>query len=623
MKRTLALLLALVMLLALTAGCGDNAATETPADTAEAPAADTTETAPADEEPAAEPVAAAADGEPVYGGSATFYYSDFNTVFDPAMGEQYTYSLWLEYLFTMDWGLDDPSACAFQSNTYTLDYAQGQIADSWEWDADACDLTVTIRDDIYFQAKDPEYDIFGARNLTAADVKYSYDRVVGTGSGFDVTNYVVIDGDWNNRLYSLLDTPEITSDEMGNNIAVEFEREPIEVIGDYTLVFHMSSASETKLSEFIIAQVNITGPEWDTLTDEQKLDWHYACGTGPYILTDYVADNHYTFTKNENYYDYDERYPDNKLPYLDTVTLQKYGDNTAVLADFLAGNLDYISQVANLSDSEVAQLEANADYQTYQYPYQADGIGLKLCQEPFSDVRVRIAMQKAINLEEVATAYYGYDSVILPGLWDSTLAGWSAVDDWDDELLDEYTYDPEGAKALLAEAGYPDGFEFTVAIDTSATQDLFELAKGYFAAVGITMNIEILTDMSEGREVQSGDNATTDPRQFNMNLGSASDAGFAFQTYATTGFAYCFYGYDTYFDELLLATRDAESPSEQAAAAHDADAYFSAQHMIIALSGVSTTDEYFSARIGGCENGELMSAYHFFKTELARLWVNG
>lgn len=620
MKRILALVLSLSMMLTLLAGCGGG----TPADTA-APA----EAEPAAEAPAAEgqDTAAAAAGEPQYGGDATFYYSDFNTVFDPAMGEQYTYSLWLEYLFTMDWGADETGL--FQNNSYTIDTAQGQIADSWEWDADAQDLTVRIRDDVYFQQKDAPYDIFGGRNLTASDVKYSYDRVMGTGSGFDETNYVVIDADWRTRLYGYFDanysaSGEPSSDEPAAETADETaaapERECIEVLDDYTVVFHLGTASEVSLSEFIIAQVNITGPEWDTLTDEQKLDWHYACGTGPYILTDYVADNHYTFVRNENYYDYDERYPENKLPYLDTITLQKYGDSTSVMSDFFAGKLDYVSQYAGLSDSEVTQLTSNADVQSYMYPYQATGLGIKCNQAPFDDIRVRIAMQKAINLEEVATAYYGYDSFSYPGLWDMGQAGWSAVDDWDEALLDEYTYDPEAAKALLTEAGYPDGFSFTVAIDPLADADLFELAKGYFAAVGINMEIQKLADMSEGRQVQ-GD--PDDARLFNMNLASGADAGFAYQTYATDGFAYCFYNYDTEFDAMLAAVRDAMTPADQVDAAYAADLYFAQQHIIIALSGPTNSQEFFSARIGGMENGELLSAYHFFKTIPTRLWVNG
>lgn len=602
MKRTLALLLAVVMLLALVlTGCGSTES-ETPA-AETAPAAQSGETA------------AVTTGAPVYGGDATFYYSDFNTVFDPAMGEQYTYSLWLEYLFTMDWGKDDPDA--FKNNNFTIDYAAGQIADSWVWDPDTCDFTVTIRDDVYFQHKDAPYDIFGGRNVTAADVKYSYDRVMGTGSGFDETNYVAIDADWRTRLMGYFDANYSASGEPEAAATAEPARDYIEVLDDYTVVFHLGSSSEIKLSEFIIAQVNITGPEWDTLTDEQKLDWHYACGTGPYILTDYVADNHFTFTKNENYYDYDERYPENKLPYIDTITLQKYGDTTSVLSDFFSGNLDYISQIASLSDSEATQLKANAAVQTYVYPYQAEGLGLKLNAAPFNDKRVRIALQKAINMDEVA-AYLGQDSYSYPGLWDMSQTGWSSVSDWDDELMAEYTYDPEAAKALLAEAGYPNGFSFTVAIDPLADGDIFEIAKGYFAAIGVTMEIEKLADMSEGRNVQSN---ADDARQFNMNLASGTDAGFAFQTYATTGFAYCFYAGDTAFDNLLAATRDAMTPADQMAAAHEADLHFAQQHIIIALTPATNIEEYYSARIGGIENGELLSAYHFNKTIPARLWV--
>ena len=629
MKRSIALLLALMMALSLLAGCGGGSTSTDTAPAADAAPAAADDTAAA-EAPAAAETAAAEPGEPQYGGEAVFYFDNFNTVFDPAMGEQYVYSLWLENLFGMDWGLDDPDQFSFKTNTYTLDTADGQIAKEWSWDPESCDFTVTIRDDIYFQEKPAEYDIFHGRNLTAADVKYSYDRVMGTGSGFDETNYVVIDSDWRTRNLGFLD-PNYDANASGEPEASEEasaeaadERDLIEVIDDYTLVFHMASSSETKLSEFIIAQVNITGPEWDTLTEDQKLDWHYACGTGPYILTDYVADNHFTFERNENYYDTDERHPENKLPYIDKLTLQKFGDTTTILSSFFAGNLDYIGQTANLSDGETEQLKARADgVVQFDYPGTAQGIGFKCNQEPFSDLNVRIAIQKAINIEEVTKYHFNEETLVLPSLWDSGLNTWTA--DWTDELTDEYTYDPAAAEAMLDEAGYPRGsdgtrFSFTIGIDPSADMELFQLAKGYLADVGVNMEIEVLADMSEGRQVQ-GD--PDDPRQFNFMIGGSTDIGFSFQSYASTGFAYCSYAYDTEFDELLAAARDADNTADQAAAAKAADLHFLSQHTVIALSGVATTPEYYSARIGGNQNGEFMSASHFTKTILSRLWVNG
>ena len=183
MKRTTALLLTLAMLLALClAGCGGNASTTEPA---AAPAVNEGEAAAA-----AHAAAAPGDaqlvlqGEPVYGGSATIYYKNFNEVFDPAMAESYTYSLWLESLWGPDWGLNDPSQFNFDANVLPLKYIAGQIADSWDWekkDDGTSDLHVTIRNDVYFQEKDPAYDVFGARNLMAEDVKFSYDRILDAG----------------------------------------------------------------------------------------------------------------------------------------------------------------------------------------------------------------------------------------------------------------------------------------------------------------------------------------------------------------------------------------------------------------------------------------------------------
>ena len=586
MKKIILLVLVLSMLMCIAAckGGKDDAATDQSAGNAQTASPDTG-TAPA------------ASG-PNYGGTLTIQLADFNTVFDPAMGEQYVYSLWLEYLFGMDWGLNDPSAYPFAENTFILDYATGQIAKSWVWDPANMTFTVTIRDDIYFQEKTGDYDIFGARNMTADDIKYSYDRVTGQGSGFTQDNFMMIDVDWRPRL-NMLESTEVTD--------------------KYTVVFHMNTASETRLSEFIIAQINITGPEWDTLSDSQKSDWRYACGTGPFILTDYAPDNHFTFVRNGNYYAYDERYPDNRLPYLDGIVLQKFSDSTSIISNFISGSLDYIPTSAGLSDSERLQIRNNVNGVAVQsFAFSAPAITLKVNNAPFNDINVRIAMQKAINLEEVNSAYYGNSEFSFAGLWASALTNLSAVNQWDAQLRSEYTYDPDAARQLLADAGYADGFEFTIALDPMADVDVFQLAKGYLAEVGITMNIEILPDMMAGREVQGNPD---DPRVFNFDLGASNDPGFAFQSFATVGFAYSIYHGDTALDGMLAAARDAMTLSEQETAAKAVDLYFMRQHWLIAISGLTSREAFVSPRLGGLENGEQFGASHFFKTIAARVWV--
>ena len=53
------------------------------------------------------------------------------------------------------------------------------------------------------------------------------------------------------------------------------------MVDDLNLIFHFNTGSETALNDFMIAGVCIGGVEWDTLSSDQKSDWHYACGTGP------------------------------------------------------------------------------------------------------------------------------------------------------------------------------------------------------------------------------------------------------------------------------------------------------------------------------------------------------
>ena len=120
---------------------------------------------------------------------------------------------------------------------------------------------------------------------------------------------------------------------------------------------------------------------------------------------------------------------------------------------------------------------------------------------PFDDVNVRIAMQKAIDLEAISETYY-------KGLGDPTPWGkvgqglkgfYKPYDEWPEEAKWGYEYDPEEAERLLDEAGYPraaDGIRLKTSRDVCTgwgeDADLAQILKMYWAEVGIDVEIKML-----------------------------------------------------------------------------------------------------------------------------------
>ena len=111
---------------------------------------------------------------------------------------------------------------------------------------------------------------------------------------------------------------------------------------------------------------------------------------------------------------------------------------------------------------------------------------------PFNDIRVRKAMQMAIDLPTIAKDYYHglvepYPSTVTSRRYRK---GWGfPYEDWPQDLKDEYAYNPTAARKLLADAGYPNGFKTNVVADIAGDMDLLQIVKTYFADIGIDMEI--------------------------------------------------------------------------------------------------------------------------------------
>ena len=202
-------------------------------------------------------------------------------------------------------------------------------------------------------------------------------------------------------------------------------------------------------------------------------DWHHAIGTGPFILKDFVPNSSATLIKNPNYWGHDERYPQNKLPYIDTVKYLIIPDDAAALEAMRAGKIDVMDAVSPVQ----AQAMRKTNPEILQIPIprtQAITMEPRNDKAPFNDIRVRKAMQMAIDLPTIAKDYYHGTVEPYPSTLTSRyMKGWGfPYEEWPQDLKDEYAYNPTAAKKLLADAGYPNGFKTNVVADTAGDMDL-------------------------------------------------------------------------------------------------------------------------------------------------------
>lgn len=599
-QRLLSGVLAIAMLAAL-AGCGSGNGSTTESASPETSAAAesaTTETGAA-ETTAAENTAT--DGEPVYGGSVNLYWTDdIDAYFDPAIGDTVSWNLFLEGL----WSYDVTSGYGAVGDNVPSEALKGQLAKSWEVDEEASTLTVTLRDDVYFQTLDEQYDYYGGRQLVANDVKWSYDRLTGLGSGYDAP--IETESNWANLLSMLVS---------------------VEAPDDQTVVFTLTSADEVTVENFMTQFIKIGGPEWDELTAEQQGDYHYACGTGPYLLTDFEAGQRVVLTKNENYYDYDARYPENKLPYLDQITFTYISDSTNIVTQFTSGGLDaFGSNKTNLINaSEQAQLESTMDASAYRMvaisSSQPEFLVMKCNQAPFDDINVRKAMQYAIDMSTIHSAYLELEGdPVLSGLWNPVTSEWSVVDSWSDELKAEYTtYDPELAKQLLADAGYADGFDVTVVISADNDSDLWQLAVEYWAAIGVNVTLETVSNFMEAKTV--GNDANDARSCGSSGAGAVASITAAINQTVDGGWAAGMWNGDEEYANTVNGMNTVTTKDEQTELAAEADVMYAEGHWSVNLTGMRNLNYFYNSRIQGIPDNSCIYSGKAANTLLAGMWV--
>lgn len=211
-------------------------------------------------------------------------------------------------------------------------------------------------------------------------------------------------------------------------------------------------------------------------------------GSGPYTLDagESVVGSKYVFDANPDYWD------DESVHY-DGIEMTVYGDPTALMNAVKGGQVD----AANTqSPTQGAEAEA-AGFTVQNYEQNWAGFLLSdrdgAVNEAIADVRVRQAFNHALDREGLLEALAG-------GLGSTTTQVFSPNSAaYDAELDDRYPYDPEKAKELLAEAGYPDGFTLTMPSNDFVPEAEFAIYAEQLGAVGIDVEWESTGDDLFGR----------------------------------------------------------------------------------------------------------------------------
>jgi peptide/nickel transport system substrate-binding protein len=200
-------------------------------------------------------------------------------------------------------------------------------------------------------------------------------------------------------------------------------------------------------------------------------------GTGPFTVADWVRGDRVVLAKNKDYHV-------KGLPHLDKVTFRFIPDPNSALAALKSSDIDV--SAFGLGPENVVDLKKDPRFQVILGDTTNDVIlAMNNSKKPYSDKRVRLAITEAINKEEVLKgAMFGLGRIL-----------GSNVDPLNPYFVDmskAVPYDPAKAKKLLAEAGYPNGFDAVLRVSPQYyyTVRTGEVLVSQLAKVGVKVKIE-------------------------------------------------------------------------------------------------------------------------------------
>ena len=344
-------------------------------------------------------------------------------------------------------GLDPNQVTAFAShrileNVYDglLRYNENMrlvpnLAKSYET-PDAKTIVFTLRDEVYFH---------DGTKMTPEDVIYTFNRILDEDYGSPAASY-----------YSEVESIKIVD---GNKI-------------EFKLATPMADAL---LSNFAGVNSSIVSKDFVEGGANMQLETN---GTGPFALSEIKSGNYIKLEKNDKYYI-------ENVPTLDAITFVIIPEEVSRISALKNGDVN----MSKVNEPPSLDMLSKDNFNIYRQPVLSYYLlGINNAVEPLDNPKVRRAMSYAVNRKQIIQMVsFGEGSVT--GVMNPTVKAWAIPP----SEFPEFSYNPAKAKELLKEAGYPDGFEFSITVAARYNFDkIAEALQAQYKAVGIDAKIDMV-----------------------------------------------------------------------------------------------------------------------------------
>jgi len=359
-----------------------------------------------------------------------------------------------------------------------------QLATGWEWSDDGLELTMTLREDASFHDGTP---------FNAAAVVANIDRSQNLPESRRKSEVKSITG--------------------------------VEAVDDYTVKFTLGTPDATLIAQFADRSGMMLSP---TATAEAGTDFglNPIC-SGPFKFDERIQQDRIVLSKFDDYWNAD-------AINFDTVTFLPIPDTTVRLANLRSGDLDMLERLA-ATDAKSVKADGDLTYaEAVSLGYQgitinvANGAG---ADNPLGqDARIRQALSLAIDRNVI-------NQVVFEGAFAAGNQSFPPTSPWYNADIPVPARDVEAAKALLAEAGYPDGIDIEIQMPNNPVQ--MQVVQAMASEAGINIELvakefaTLLRDQSAGDYTASqiGWSGRVDPdgniHQFMTTGGGINDSGYS------------------------------------------------------------------------------------------------